>query len=786
VVRRWCNRLAIAGMALAGAYLGMLITARFVPLPEAFVSRPSTVVEFEDGSPAHVFLSPDEKWRIAIGLDEIDPAYLDALIRLEDKRFFDHHGVDVLAIARAVLFNLRRGHVVSGGSTLTMQLVRVREPRPRTIFSKLVEAFRAMQLEARWSKPQILGAYLEYVPYGKNVEGVEAASIAYFGHRATALSAAEIATLLAVPQNPTHRHPSRRNREALARARDEIAERLLAQHALRRSNGVSAETVLAEVRRTIPPDQLQAFPRLAPHAAAWFRAKHPDLTRIRTTLDRGVQLLAEHTFEAAKAEAAERGIHNGAAVIVDHRTGEVSALVGNFDFFDEAHGGQIIGFDNPRSPGSALKPFLYAMGIDRGLLLPDFLVLDTPRIYGSYAPKNYDGKFSGLVRFEDALSRSLNVPFVNLLRRMGTDNFIGTLKVMGAASVRDRPGYYGLSSAIGGIELTPLEIASLYAALAENGEYRRIRVLASERVPGPEHSTPVFSKGASYLTRRALALKDRPDFPSRRRFSGAPPNIHWKTGTSFGHRDAWSAGSGPRFTAVVWLGNFDNTPSAHLVGADAAGPILFDLLDGLTSKKDSLATTFAPPELETVEVCAYSGRLPGPACPHKKKVLALASNVPTERCSYHVAIDVDSKTGLALTPVCRASHDYRTETFLVLPSSLRRWLDDEHRRLPEPPSWAPGCDPAPSEHAPSIVSPPANHVALLIPGVTRDRQEIPLAAETGSGGRELSWFVDGEFLGTIKAEERLWWIPVPGVHEIVVTDDTGKSSRRRFEVRTSL
>jgi penicillin-binding protein 1C len=754
--------------ALFGSAIAMLIIARVWPLPDGFFAPGSTVVEFRDGSPAHVFLSPDEKWRIGVPVQEIDAAYLRALIRLEDKRFGWHLGFDPLAMVRALFLNLTRGRVVSGGSTITMQLVRVREPRPRTVASKLIELFRALQIEVRFSKKEILAAYLQYVPYGRNVEGLEAASLAYFGHRATALSSAEIATLLAVPQNPTHRFPTPANRDRLVAARDEIARRLAL-------NSVSGPA----------PTELRAFPRFAPHAAIWLRDHAGGRLRIKTTLDRGAQILAEKTLDGQKDELRLKGIHNGSVVIVDHKSDELRALVGNLDFFDERHGGQIIGFDNPRSPGSALKPFLYAMGIDRGLVLPDFLVLDTPKVYGSYSPKNYDGRFAGLVRMEDALSRSLNVPFVNLLRKIGVERFIGTLRAMGAESLDDQLGFYGLSAAIGGVEITPLEMAALYATLAENGRYRKLRWIADEEREDQD-GFAAFSSGAAYLTRRSLSLKDRPDFPQRRRMNGTPPHIHWKTGTSFGHRDAWSAGSGPRYTAVVWLGNFDNTPAVSLVGAEAAGPILFDILEGLTTKGAEMIGDYAPKDLVSVEVCAYSGRLPGPACEHKKRVLALEKNVPTEKCGYHVALDIDDETGLALSPACRADRRYRTETFVVWPSSLRRWLDDEHRRLPEPPSYAPGCESASAHARPSIISPPPNHTALLIPGLARDKQEIPFAADTAGASAKLSWFVDGAYLGTLRSEERLWWTPIPGAHEIVVTDEAGRSSKRHFEVKSSL
>ncbi len=761
------GRLGLVGIGLAVA---VRLAAAVVPLPAGFITPGSTVVTYRDGSFAHVFLSPDEKWRIPGSVDEVDSRYIDALVALEDKRFFEHGGVDFLAVARATWTNLTQGRVVSGASTLTMQLVRVREPRRRTLASKLVEAFRAWQVEARFDKTTILAHYLTYVPFGRNVEGIEAAALAYFGHRPNRLSPDEISTLLAVPQNPSRRYPSADNAGRLREARNVIAERLASTLAHERT----PKDVVAEVIRAPVVRRLKPFPRQAKHAAYWLRAAQ---RRVETTLDRGAQGLAEATMRQAGLHARELGIHNGAAVVVDHRSGEVRALVGNFDFWDRDHGGQIPGFARPRSPGSALKPFLYALAVDRGLALPEHLVFDVPLRYGTYAPKNYDGRFDGLVRLEAALARSLNVPFVELLADIGVDPFIGHLKTWGVESLLDEPGFYGLSSAIGGLALTPLELAGLYAMLAQDGRFRPLRI----RPDGAGTAAAMFAPGAAYLTRRALRSRDRPDFPSRRRWSGVPPTVHWKTGTSYGHRDAWAAGSNDRYTVVVWMGNFDNQPSRHLVGAEAAGPVLFDILEGLTAGRRPAEPSPPTEDLTRVEVCRFSGHRPSRACPHRVHVWALTRRVPTETCPYHVAVDVERETGLAMRPGCRHGRPYDTRAFLRLSSSVRRWMSGHRRDLPAPPNWAKGCGPA-ADHgaAPRITSPAAGQTALMLPGVAADRQEIPLEAE--SQAHRLSWFMDGRFLGTVAADQPLWWVPVPGEHELVVVDESGASSERSFRV----
>ncbi|HUL59089.1 MAG TPA: penicillin-binding protein 1C [Anaeromyxobacteraceae bacterium] len=767
-------------VAAAGAVLLALALAWVVPLPARLAAPPSVVVEFRDGEPAHVFVAPDGRWRPEVRLREIDPAYLRALLRLEDRRFRWHPGVDPVAVLRAAAGNLAAGRRVSGASTLTMQLVRVLEPRPRTLRSKAIEALRALQLELRLSKDRILAAYLQFVPFGGNVEGVEAASLAFFGHRPTALSAAEIATLLAVPQDPNRRAPAPGHGALLGRARDAVAQRLAALGALPRGGGPAASdgALLAEIAATPVPPALRAFPRAAPHAAAWLRQLAPGEARIRTTLDAGAQRLAERVLQGAAPELRNQGIWNGAAVVVDHAAGEVRALVGNFDFRDGEHGGQVVAFAAPRSPGSTLKPFVYAMAIERGLAGPRTLVADVPAAYGGWSPKNFDGHFDGLVALDDALARSLNVPFVALLREVGVEPFLGALRGMGVRSLDPRPGHYGLSAAIGGVELSPLELAGLYATLARGGTWEELRVR-----PGPPRPEPAraIAAGAAWLAADALAKRDRPDFPSRRALTGAPAHVRWKTGTSFGHRDAWSAGFGPRHTAVVWLGNVDGTPSRALVGGEVAAPLLFDLLEGLADRAPAPSASVPPPDLVWVEVCALSGRPATPACPHRSAVPALRSAVPTEPCPFHRLVDVDLATGRALAPGCRDGRRFEPRPYVVWPASVRRWLRDADRTLPEPPALADGCARGGRRRAPQIVSPAPGQVALLVPGVDAARQEIPLEADAGEG--RLSWFVDGEFLGEAAPEARLWWTPRPGRHELVVTDDAGLSARRALEVR---
>lgn len=752
------RRLRVAFVAIIAAnalWLALIAAVFAVPLP----ARPadwSVTVEYRDGQPAYVFLSHDEKWRLPVTLERVDPKYVDALIALEDKRFYSHIGVDPVAIVRAAwsdLITLRR---VSGGSTLSMQLARLLEPRPRTIRSKLIEMFRAMQLDARLSKREILEQYLSRTPYGRNLEGIESAAWSYFGHGAQHLAPLEIATLLSVPQGPSRYAPKPENAERLRERRDSILYKLIDAGVF---SAADTEAALAEAAAVGPPTKMRRMARNAPHAAVWLRDLSPGVVRIRSTLDAGAQAVAEKVAALHAHELARKHIYNGAVVVVDHHTREVVALVGNLDFMDFRHGGQIAMFKRARSPGSTLKPLLYALAIDRGLALPEYLVPDVPVEYGTYRPHNFDGDYMGLVTLREALSRSLNIPFVDLLYKLGVEDFITELQRSGVSPSRATHGEYGLSLIAGGIEMTPLEIASLYATLAEDGVYRPLRVLASQP-PGTEQT--IYGPAAAWLTREALSLRDRPDFPRRRELlRGVPPQIHWKTGTSFGYRDAWSVGSGPDFTAAVWTGNVDQTGSYELVGSEAAGPLLFDVLEALADRSHTPLPATPPAELVEIEVCAYSGHIATDACPHRVKARASLHAVPTEPCPYH--------------QVCRAEGK-EPESYLALPSAVTSWLVERHRAVPAVPA---SCS-APIA-APTLMSPSEGQIITLIPGVPAKQQVVPLQASTRAA--TLSWFVDGALVGTAPANERVYWTPTIGSHDIVAADEAGRKARRRLVVK---
>ena len=743
----------------------LLMSAWLVPLPDALSRQGSSEIRYTDGSAAYLTLSDDEQWRVPVPLDEVDPSYLTALIAIEDERFYLHPGVDPLAVVRAAAQNASRGTVVSGASTLTMQVARMSEPRSRTLLSKAIDALRATQIDLRQSKQATLQQYVASIPFGRNIQGVEAASLWMFGHTAKALSPAEIATLLAIPQDPNDRFPSPAHEPVLTRARNAIAARLWS----------AAPETLEGVIRSPTPTRFTEVPRDIPHAATYLWRRAPSDRRVvNSTLERGVQRVADRVLSGASDRLHSSGIHNGTILVIEHANGRVRALAG-LDGLGSWPGSQIAPFDEPRSPGSALKPVLYALAIDKGLTRPASLVPDVPAHYGAYSPENYDHGWVGMVRMEEALSRSLNVPFVNLLSRFGVEPFLGALRANGVRHLADTPGHYGLSAVVGGVELTPLELGQLYTAIAEDGRIRPLTVYADERLGTP---TRLCSEGAAWLTRQTLRLRDRPDFPARANLADIPLQIHWKTGTSFGNRDAWAVGSGERYTVVVWLGNFDQTPATALVGGESAAPLLFDTLEAL---HDGLKTSDnAPAEVEQVDACALSGELAGPDCPHAR-IYSLAGRAPHTRCALHVRVWVadDKRVG----PSCPTGTPTGTEaSFVQWPSNVARYLSDRLTTEATVPDWAEGCTPG-SGRAPRIISPGDTEDIVLIPGVSPDQQEVALEAE---GEGELVWYVDGALLARGQPHERQWWTPAPGKHTIAVMDASGSTTERTIGVHEAM
>ena len=572
-------------LGLLATALGLAALDRIFPPPLERLADLSTVVVDRTGAPLRLFTTGEGLWRLPVSVEEVAPAYLDLLVAVEDRRFYAHAGVDPLAAARALGENLAAGRVVSGASTLTMQVARLLEPRPRTLASKLLQAVRALQIEARYDKRRILEMYLTLAPFGGNLEGVRAASLAYFGKEPRALTSGEAALLVALPRSPSHLRPDRRP-EAAAAARARVLDRAVAAQAL--DARAAAEALTEPV-----PDARVPWPFLAPHLAERIRGEHPGEPVVRTTVDGRLQSAVEALAQRAAANLVDPA---GVALLVaDNRSGELLAAVGAADYFDARRQGAVDMTRAVRSPGSALKPFVYGLAFDDRIVEPRTLVADVSTRFRDYTPANFDSSFHGELTVRDALLRSLNVPAVLVLDRLGPQRFVAALARVGVAlHFREgghlRPGPApGLPVALGGVGITLEDLTALYLGLARDGVVAPLRATA-----GPRTGGRLLSAESARQVRDIL--REVPPAPgwvqASDRRTRAPVAV--KTGTSYGYRDAWALGLGERYTVGVWVGRPDGTPIPEQTGRTAALPLLYEVFDLLPSPPGALVRAAAP------------------------------------------------------------------------------------------------------------------------------------------------------------------------------------------------
>ncbi|MBX3552370.1 MAG: penicillin-binding protein 1C [Pseudolabrys sp.] len=598
----WRTIVAVAGGVIAATALafGAWVVA-LGPLPPLDRIAFSQTVVDRNGVLLRPYATSDGRWRLPATVADVDPRYLDLLIAYEDRRFRDHHGVDPLALGRAALQWIERGSIVSGGSTLTMQVARLLEPRrERSLSAKLRQAVRAVQLEAALSKDAILGLYLSLAPYGGNLEGVRAASLSYFGKEPRRLTLGEAALLVALPQSPEQRRPDR-SREAASKARDMVLHRLAQRDAIAASEVMRAHEESMPVAR-------KPMPMLAPHAADDALAAAPASSVHRVTIDANLQKTLEQLArERMQAFGPDVSV---ALVAVDHATGEIRARVASPDYFDLRRAGQVDMTRALRSPGSTLKPFIYGLGFEDGLIHPDTLIDDRPVRFGDYTPENFDLTFQGTVTVRKALQLSLNVPAVAILDRLGVQRLAVRLTEAGAGLVLPKGEAPGLAMGLGGVGIRLTDLTMLYAALARGGEAIALTEQAGQKAATHRLIEPV----AAWYVGQALLGAPPPDNAPHGR-------IAFKTGTSYGYRDAWAIGFDGRMTIGVWVGRPDGAPVPGLIGRTAAAPILFDAFS-----RAGQATPL-PRSPEGV-LFAHSGRLPPPLRYFGRDLTVAAANKP--------------------------------------------------------------------------------------------------------------------------------------------------------------
>jgi penicillin-binding protein 1C len=757
--RRW-----LLPAVILAPLLGFVTLNLVFPLPvDKLQPRGSTVISDRNGELLRVFLSPDEMWRMNLKSNEISSVLKKAVLAYEDRYFYYHPGINPYSIARAAIANIKAGRVVEGGSTITMQVARLIEPKERTLWSKIIETFRAAQLELHYSKDEILTFYFNLAPYGGNVVGAGAASYLYFDKPAARLSVGEAALLAAIPNSPNEIRPDFNNDEAEA-ARERILDILLTRNE-------NTEQQYHEAMAEPVPRERYPLPFEAPHLANYLMQERPAEERLQTTIDARVQRTVAGILKREKGVLASHGISNAAAVVIDNKTCELISLVGSIDFFDEEASGQVDGALAPRSPGSALKPFVYALAIGQGLVSPQSLLADVPQDYSGYRPQNYDDTYHGAVTVEDALIRSLNVPAVNLYAQLGSRGLYSFLKLAGVTTLPEKKEYYGLPLVLGGGEVNLLELSSLYSGLASGGRFSSCRILLTDPEPV---SRQILSEGACYIITDILSRLQRPELPAVWEWSVNQPKVAWKTGTSYGHRDAWSIGYTPQYTVGVWAGNFDGKGARALVGAEIAAPILFDIF---TALEDNNERWFAQPEsVRRRRVCAISGLPMSPYCDASKTELYLPGISPQQECNIHRCVLVDDKSGYRLCPHCREGHKYHAVIYEQWPPQMATWMERNGYSITQIPAHNPKCTSLADGDGPVIYSPLARCDYKLRPGVDLKYQKILLDAKVSNSTANIYWFLDHNLIYSGPPTSQLFVTPTLGSHELICMDDEGRSA----------
>ncbi|MBS0659008.1 MAG: penicillin-binding protein 1C [Verrucomicrobia bacterium] len=746
--RRWLRICTAAALLAAGLLaLGWLLLPRPALLEDVSFSA---VVRDRDGGLLRVGRTADDKFRVRVALAEVAPAFVRVLLFQEDRHFRAHPGVNPFSALRAARGVTGLGPPGGGASTISMQLARLRGRLPtRSFLGKLQQMYRALQFERHYTKDQILEAYLNLAPFGGNVEGIGAAALLHLGKPAAELTLPECVSLAVIPQSPSRRGP-RRGAEnvALAAAHARLWQRL------------GLDPLGAEFALQPPPR-----PFRAPHFVQSLGAGAGG--RIETTLAPGLQRVVEQGVATFLTAHRDRAVRNAAALLVHAPSGEVLAQVGSADFHDASIHGQVDGTRRRRSPGSALKPFIYALALEHGLIHAGTILPDAPRRFGDYEPENFDRAFAGPLRAGEALARSRNVPAIELCARLGPSAFPQFLRQAGL-QLPKADAHYGLTLALGGAEVTMEELVRLYGALANGGEQRNLRRLRDLPAAAPLR---LLSPEASYLTLEML--REHPPGP------GLPRGVAWKTGTSNGFRDAWCVAVLGEHVLAVWVGNFDGSWNPAFIGRGSAGTLLFHLVPALAAA--GLNVEPLPParglNVRRVELCAVSGGQPTPHCRHCAPGWFIPGVSPIARCEVHREVLVDAASGLRV-PFDDGTRVLRREVHEFWPHDLQQMFRAAGVPRRQPPPFLPGsARPSGVGDPPRILSPAAQATVLQ-----RGDEPIWLRARAAAEIRKIYWFADRRFLGTSAPLEPLAWTPAAGTHQLEALDDQGRVATAAVEV----
>lgn len=753
----------LGAMLFGGPILNMSFSASFLD---------------RDKNLTHIFLTSDDKYRLFTPLGNFPPELIEAVLLQEDQYFYQHFGINPGAILRSAkdtwIIKKRR----YGASTITMQVARMKyKIQTRSIPGKIEQIFKALYLEARFSKQEILEAYLNLAPMGGNLEGFPAGAWFYFGSDIKDIETSELLFLTVIPQNPNIRSPKYRKAPAITlEARSILFDKWIKKH---------PEDLLIRPEIQSQPYLDCSFPSIARHYNEMLKKELPHHREaVRTTIDTQKQKLCEYHLKAYLEQNKTFGVSNGSIMLVDWTSMEVLAAVGSSNFFDESIQGQVNGTIARRSPGSTLKPFIYALAVDQGKIHSETMLKDTPVSFKEYAPDNYKGEYRGPLHAWDALVDSRNIPAVFLATQISNPDLYDTLNRAGIHNLKNRD-HYGLSIVLGSAEVTMFELVQLYGSLVHQGTIMPIATIVDKNYSGNNslNKVTLFSPASAWIAKKMLE-RNPPAIGVRPQTSKDTP-VAWKTGTSIGFKDSWAIAIFDRYIISVWIGNFSGEGNAAFIGRLMSGPLLFGLVDSILADIPSskrIPYQQPPVEVSTVKVCAVSGGIPGDDCPQIMNAWFIPGVSPITRCTIHRKIYIDSRTGYRTDESDKPW--VRSETREFWPTDLLELFEQAGLPRLKPPPYPPDCsssDMRVNGTPPVIISPLMNTEYILRPESSKYNQMV-LQASADTDTEKVFWFANSEFLGSAKPEERLLWNPRSGVWTVTVVDSKGRSASIRLTV----
>lgn len=749
-------------------------------LPTTLIDNPtSTVVLDQNGNLLAAQIADDGQWRFPQN-PNVPEKYKKALIAFEDRSFESHWGVSIKGLSRAVYQNIKEGRVVSGGSTITMQLMRIsREGKSRTFLEKGIEIYQATRAEWRYSKDEILALYASNAPMGGNVVGLDAASWRYFGRPSDKLTWAESATLAVLPNSPGLIHPGK-NRQALMDKRNRLLDILYER------NEIDSNTLILSKMEPLPEKPFP-IPQLAPHLLVKAIKDGKKGQVIRTTIDFEMQNHMTEILGFHHQKLKENQIFNGAILVMEIETGEIKAYIGNTNNEEDEHGSAVDIITSRRSTGSILKPFLYAGMLQDGIITPEMIIQDVPTYMAGYTPKNYNLEYDGLVAADKALARSLNVPLIRMLVKYGVPKLHHLLKKMEFSTI-DRPAsHYGLSLILGGAEVNLLDLVSAYGMMARSLKHYPEIPLGINRsasyLPRSEmdfnREKPIIKPAAAWFTLNAMIEVARPDDDMNWEDFSSSQKVAWKTGTSFGFRDAWAVGLNGKYVVGVWVGNADGEGRPGLIGREAAAPILFDVFSSL-ERIDWFSIPYD--EMTKVPLCRKSHFRASINCPEVDSTYIPNTSLRSESCPFHKIIHTTKDGQFRVNTGCEIQSNIVSQPWFIIPPLAEQFyktIDPNYRPLPP---YRQDCRESIEDKVINIVYPKEPSTIFVPRGFKGTKEKIVFEISHRNPETKVYWHLDDVLIGETADIHELELVPGPGEHVLTLVDEFGRQKTQVFTV----